>query len=79
LSAPHCLVAITAHQQQTQRTVLDWLRVEHAIEKPSNKLLAVTELDSDAWVAEVQHPLTATGPQALRAEHARMLEPARAV
>jgi hypothetical protein len=24
--------------------------VEYAIEKPSNKLLAVTELDSDMWV-----------------------------
>jgi hypothetical protein len=29
--------------------LLDWLRVEYAIEKPSNKLLAVAELDSDAW------------------------------
>jgi hypothetical protein len=30
--------------------VLDWLRVEYAIEKPSNKLLAIAELDSDTWV-----------------------------
>jgi hypothetical protein len=29
--------------------LLDWLRVEYAIEKPSNKLLAVAELDSDTW------------------------------
>jgi hypothetical protein len=29
--------------------------VEYAIEKPSNKLLAVTELDSDTWGAEVKH------------------------
>jgi hypothetical protein len=29
--------------------LLDWLRVEYAIEKPSNKLLAATELDSDTW------------------------------
>jgi hypothetical protein len=28
--------------------------VEYGIEKPSNKLLAVVELDSDAWVAEVK-------------------------
>jgi hypothetical protein len=29
--------------------LLDWLRVEYAIARPSNKLLAVTELDSDTW------------------------------
>jgi hypothetical protein len=43
------LPAVTSRQQQTQRTLLDWLRVEHAIEKPSNRLLAVAELDSDTW------------------------------
>ena len=41
------LIEITSRQQQTQRTLLDWLRMEYAIEKPSNKLLAATELDSD--------------------------------
>jgi hypothetical protein len=45
---------ITSRQQQTQRTLLNWLRVEYAIAKPSNKLLAVTELDSDTWVGEVK-------------------------
>jgi hypothetical protein len=30
--------------------LLDWLRVKYAIAKPSNKLLAVAELDSDTWV-----------------------------
>jgi hypothetical protein len=44
------LIEITSRQQQTQRTLLDWLRVEYAIEKPSNKLLAAAELDSDTWV-----------------------------
>ena len=44
------LVEATSRQQQTQRTLLDWLRVEYAIEKPGNKLKAVTELDSDTWV-----------------------------
>ena len=37
-------IDITASQQQTHRTVLDWLRVEYAIEKPSQKLQALTEL-----------------------------------
>jgi hypothetical protein len=50
LYAPfRCLIEIASRQQQTQRTLLDWLRVEYAIEKPSNKLLAVAELDSDTW------------------------------
>jgi hypothetical protein len=34
--------------------LLDWLRVEYAIEKPSNKLLAATGLDSDTWIGEVK-------------------------
>jgi hypothetical protein len=42
-----CPIVITTRHQQTQRTLLDWLRVEYAIEKPSNKLLPVAELDSD--------------------------------
>ena len=44
------LIEVTSRQQQAQRTLLDWLRVEHGIEKPSNKLLAVADLDSDACV-----------------------------
>ena len=34
--------------------MLDWLRVEYGIEKPSNKLLALTDLDSNTWVSEVK-------------------------
>jgi len=79
------LIEITSRQQQTQRTLLDWLRVEYAIEKPSNKLLAATELDSDTWVGEVKRirgkklPLTAAGVHALRDEYTRTNEPARAL
>jgi hypothetical protein len=79
------LIEITSCQQQTQRTLLDWLRVEYAIEKPSNKLLAATDLDSDTWVGEVKRirgkklPLTAAGVHALRAEYTRTIEPARAL
>ncbi len=77
------LIEITIHQQQTQRTLLDWLRVEYAIEKPGNKLQAVAELDSDTLVSEVKRirgrklPLTAAGVQGLRAEYTRTIEPAR--
>jgi hypothetical protein len=57
--------------------------VEYAIERPSNKLLAATDLDSDTWVAEVKRirgkkqPLTAAGVHALRDEYTRTIEPAR--
>jgi hypothetical protein len=59
--------------------------MEYGIEKPSNKLLAVTELDSDTWVGEVKRirgkklPLTAAGVHALRDEYTRTIAPARAL
>jgi hypothetical protein len=65
--------------------LLDWLRVEYGIEKPSNKLLALTELDSNSWVSEVKRirgkkqPLSSSGLHALRDEYTRTIEPARAL
>ena len=65
--------------------MLDWLRVEYAIEKPSNKLLAATELDSDTWVSEVKRirgkkqPLSSAGLHGLRDEYTRTIAPARAL
>ena len=59
--------------------------MEYAIEKPSNKLLAATELDSDTWVGEVKRirgkkqPLSSAGLHALRVEYTRTIEPARAL
>src|ERR1035438_4109398 len=79
------LIEITSRQQQTQRTLLDWLRVEYGIEKPSNKLLALTELDSNTWVSEVKRirgkkqPLSSAGLHALWDDYARTIEPARAL
>ncbi len=76
---------LNSRQQQTQRTLLDWLRVEYGIEKPSNKLLALTELDSNTWVSEVKRirgkkqPLSSSGLHALRSEYTRTIEPARAL
>jgi hypothetical protein len=76
---------ITSRQQQTQRTLLDWLRVDYQIDKPSNKLLAPAELDLDTCVGEVKRirgkkqPLTAAGIRGLREEHTRSIEPAQAL
>ncbi|HWQ93401.1 MAG TPA: N-6 DNA methylase, partial [Clostridia bacterium] len=81
-SAVRRLIEITSTQQQTLRTVLDWLRVEYSIEKPSNKLQALADLDSDTLIGEVKrirgkkHPLTAAGVQALRTEYTRTIAPA---
>ena len=77
------LIELTSRQQQTQRTLLDWLRVEYDIAKPSNKLLTPTKLDPDTWVSEVKRlrgkkqPLTAAGLHALRDEYTRTIAPAR--
>jgi hypothetical protein len=82
-SAVGRLIEITASQQTTRHTLLDWLRVEYAIGKPTNKLQNLTAFDSDSFVAEVKHirgkklPLTAAGLQALREEYTRSIEPAR--
>ena len=65
--------------------MLDWLRVEYAIEKPSQKLAALTDLDSDAFIAEVKklrgkkQPLTAASLAALRAEYTNTIDPARSL
>jgi hypothetical protein len=40
---------ITSRQHQTQRTLLDWLRMEYGIEKPSNNLLTEADLAADTW------------------------------
>jgi hypothetical protein len=51
------LIEIKSRKQQTRRMLLDWLRVEYAVEKPSNKLLAVADLDSDNWEAFSEPPM----------------------
>jgi hypothetical protein len=59
--------------------------MEYVIEKPSNKLLAGTELDSDTGVGGVKRirgkklPLTVAGVHGLRAEYTRTIAPALAL
>ena len=70
-------------REATQRTLLDWLKVEYGIDKPSQKLQDPITLDSDALVAEVKKlrgkskPLTAAALKALRDEDVHTLAPAR--
>ena len=77
------LVASKATQHDTSATLLDWLRVEHGIEKPSQRLQGFLALHSDGFAAEVKKirgrkaPLTAAGVKSLRDEFARTAEPAQ--
>jgi hypothetical protein len=79
------LIEITELHHEMRKTILDWLRMEHGIEKPSQKLQAAVELDSDAFVEEVRrvrgkrNPLSAAALKNLREEYVRTIEPARAL
>jgi hypothetical protein len=75
-------LAQLASQRQTARcAVLDWLRAEFAVEKPSQKLHNLEGLDRDALVVEVKKgrgtkkPLSVAGLQALTNEHVRSILP----
>jgi hypothetical protein len=83
--AVHRLVEITHTQQTTRHQLLDWLRVEHDVSKPSLKLRSLLDLDSDAFVAEVRkvrgrkRPLSSAALANLRDEHTRSIAPMRAL
>ena len=79
------LVEIARRQQATGRQVLDWLRIEYGVEKPTLKLQSPFGLDCDSFVAEVKKvrgkkkPLSAAALANLREEYARSIEPAHAL
>lgn len=78
-------IALASESQNAQCMILDWLRVEYDINKPSKRLQSPLELDGDALVAEVRkargkkNPLSAAGLKNLRDEHARTIAPAQAL
>ena len=80
------LASITAQRHAATRVMLDWLKIEYEIAKPTLKLQSPADLDADAFVAEMTKArgkvktktMTATALAALREEHARTLAPARA-
>ena len=59
------LIELTARQQKTRRTFLDWLRTDYDIEKPGNKLQAAAELDADTLVSEVERVRGSGFPRSL--------------
>ncbi len=79
------LIGITVEQYAGRQAVLDWLRAEFVVEKPSQKLQNLAALDTDTLVAEVkkargkQKPLTVAGLKALKEEHTRSIAPLQAL
>jgi hypothetical protein len=79
------LIDTTEQRHQGRRAVLDWLKAEFGVEKPTQKLQDVAALDEDALVAEVQKalgkrkPLTLAQVKALKDEHARSVTPLQAL
>jgi hypothetical protein len=79
------LIEIAEHQQATRRQILDWLQVEHEVEKATLKLQSPFDMDCDGFVAEVRKvrgrkkPLSAAALANLREEYARSIDPARAL
>jgi hypothetical protein len=79
------LVEITESQGSTIRDLLDWLRVEHVVSEPNQKLQSALALDSESFVSEVRklrgkkHPLSLAALRSLREEHTRTILPAQAL
>lgn len=79
------LIAVTGEQYAGCCAVLDWLRLEFTVEKPSQKLQDVAALDADALAAEVKKvrgkksPLSVAGLKALREEYGRSVAPLQAL
>lgn len=78
------LIELTRERQAGTRAVLDWLRAEFDIAKPTHKLAAVAELSADDLIAEVRKirgkkaPLSVAAVKHLREEHARSVQPLQA-
>jgi hypothetical protein len=77
------LVSIFRSHRDTRKGILDWLKVEHGVEKPTQKLQAVFDLDSDCLITEVRKsrskksPLTLAALRSLREEYTRTILPAQ--
>ena len=75
------LITITAEKQSGVAAILDWLRLEFGIEKASQKLQAVTDLDATALADEVKklrgkkRPLSVADLKRLKDEHATSVVP----
>jgi hypothetical protein len=83
-TAARRLVETSGQEHEARRMITDWLRKEFAIERLGQKLQAVTTLDANGLVAEVQKargkrkPLSEAQVKALQDEHRRSVAPMQA-
>ena len=79
------LLEIVRARHDTALSVVDWLRVEHGIERPGSRLQSAMELDVDSFVNEVRKargpksPLSLSALRSLREEHNATILPAQAL
>jgi type I restriction-modification system DNA methylase subunit len=79
------LIDITTQGHEGRRAILDRLKQEFGVEKPTQKLQDVAALDEDALAAEVQKargkkkPLSVPQVKALKDEHVRSVRPLQAL
>ena len=85
VGAVRSLVGLALQRQAGHGAVLDWLRLELGIDKPSQKLQALTALDADGLIGEVKKlrgrkaPLSVADVKRLRDEHAASVAPLQAL
>jgi hypothetical protein len=79
------LIEIVRSNNAIRDDLLDWLKVEHLIDEPSQKLQCPLELDSESFVTEVRkargkkNPLSLAALRSLRDEHTRTILPAQSL
>ena len=78
-------IQIERSLKHTRDGLLDWLRVEYSVEKPTTRLKDGLSLDCDELVEEVRkvrgkrNPLSVAALRSLREEHARTVVPAQSL
>ena len=79
------LVEIAEHERDTRRELLDYLRVQHGITSPGQKLQSSFDLDLDSFLAEIvrirgrRHPLSLQDHRSLRETYAEAIAPTQAL
>ena len=75
------LVAIANASNIAESAIIDWLRIEHGIDKPGNKLSDAQSLNSDDFVEEVKkrrgkkNALSVAALKMVRDEYAKTIAP----
>ena len=79
------LTEIARSQSEATRDLLDWLKSEHTVGDPSQKLQSALDLDAESFVTEVRklrgkkNPLSLAAHRSLKDEHTRTILPAQAL